>query len=365
VTESFLPQVNGVTTSVLRVVDHARRRGHEVLVVAPAARRGFVEPDVGAPVVRVPSVPLPLYSTVRIARPWSGLEELLRRWRPDVVHLASPTVLGHHAMQSAQRLGLPTVAVFQTDLGGFASSYGLHRSGELLWRRMVSIHERASLTLAPSTAAIAALQARGVPRVRRWGRGVDLDAFHPRHRTRGAGGSVRVGYVGRLAREKRLELLAAIETVPGAHLVLVGDGPERRRLERRLPSARFTGQCSGGALSQAHADLDVFVHAGPDETFCQAAQEAKASGVPVVAVASGGLIDLVDHGTTGLLWRDTVQLRAGVELLVGDAPLRRRLGENARRSVLHRSWEVLGDQLLAHHRDAIGRPGLDRTVIRA
>jgi len=205
------------------------------------------------------------------------------------------------------------------------------------------------------------LRRHGVERVALWPRGVDVVTFSPDHRTRPTGegrGPVRVGYVGRLAREKQLHLLAGLDRLDGAELVLVGDGPTRRDLERLLPGATFTGVLHGAELSQAYADLDVFVHPGRHETFCQAVQEALASGVPVVAPGSGGPLDLVGDGVNGRLVDPSTtglgdRLRAGVTELVADPQLRARLAAAARPSVRHRTWYAVIDQLEQHYADVV------------
>jgi len=142
--------------------------------------------------------------------------------------------------------------------------------------------------------------------------------------------------------------------LPGVRLVVIGDGPERERLTQRLPGAYFTGVLTGRDLSGAVASLDVMVHPGPYETFCQAAQEAMASGVPVVAVGAGGLLDLVDSSRTGWLYPpgDLQVLRAHVSDLAGDQAKRRAMGTAAHKSVRARTWPVVCDRLLGHYDEA-------------
>ena len=266
--------------------------------------------------------------------------------------------VGAHGAAVARDLGLPTVAVFQTDLAGFATHYGLRLAGRPLWRWLARLHQDVDRTLAPSRPVVAELRRQGIPRVHRWGRGVDTVQFDPARRTRPPTSrvdSVRVGYVGRLAREKRVERLGHAADVPGAHLVVVGDGARRRFLEKALPTAHFTGRLSGQALGRAFADLDVFVHTGAHETFCQAIQEALAAGVPVVAPAAGGPLDLVAHGVNGLLWRPDrpEQIEDLVAELVRRPGLRATMGAAARHGVVDRTWTAVGDELLAHYRAVV------------
>ncbi|GLZ38160.1 glycosyltransferase family 1 protein [Actinokineospora sp. NBRC 105648] len=354
VTESFLPQVNGVTNSVLRVLEHLHQRGHQAMVIAPGAG-----PDryLSADVVRVRAVDLPVITSLPIGVPRPKMLTDLGDFAPDVVHLASPFVLGAGGLWAAKRLGVPTVAVYQTDVAGFAAAYGLSRGARAAWRWIRRVHSGADRTLAPSTAAVRDLTERGIPRVHRWGRGVDVRRFAPEHVDRGLrarlapNGELLVGYVGRLAPEKRVEHLAVLNDLPGVRVVVVGDGPDSAALRAKLPDAAFLGFREGAELAAAYASLDVFVHTGPHETFCQAVQEAMASGVPVIAPNAGGPRDLVDHGRTGFLLdpdRFATDLRPAVERLA-DALLRRRMGAAGRADVLGRTWTAVCEELLGHY----------------
>jgi phosphatidylinositol alpha 1,6-mannosyltransferase len=358
VSESFLPHVNGVSGSVLQVLRHLRRTGHEARVIAPGDPPRTCE---GFDVVALPSVGFPGYPQVRVPMVVTGrLVRELAQFAPDVIHLASPFVLGGPVMRAAATLDLPVVAVYQTDVAGFALRYGLTAASNVAWRRIRSIHERAHITLAPSPTAARDLERHGVPRVQVWPRGVDTAAFSPAHRDvalrarLAPSGQVLVGFVGRLAAEKQVEDLAVLGDLPGIRLVVIGDGPERERLSRRLPGAHFTGMLTGTDLSRAVASLDVVVHPGPHETFCQAAQEAMASGVPVVAVGAGGLRDLVDSSRTGWLYPpgDLAALRAHVADLAGDEGKRRAMGMAAHHAVRARTWPVVCARLLRHYAEA-------------
>ncbi|WP_207925886.1 glycosyltransferase family 4 protein [Actinocrispum wychmicini] len=352
VTESFLPQVNGVTNSVLRVVEHLRAHGHEALIVAPGPGP---EAYLDVPVVRTRAVDVPVVTSLPIGVAGPKVTTALLDFEPDVVHLASPFVLGFGGMRAARRLGVPTVAIYQTDVAGFAAAYGLARGARAAWLWIRRLHTFADRTLAPSTDAVQSLVAHGVPRVHRWGRGVDTELFNPVRRDEtlrselAPNGELLVGYVGRLAPEKQVDRLAALSGMPDVRLVIVGDGPDMARLRDRLPNAAFLGFRTGEPLATAYASLDVFVHTGPHETFCQAVQEAMASGVPVIAPDAGGPRDLVHHGKTGYLLGDMrVQLGPAVEAL-RDPALRERMATAGRRAVTGRTWSAVCDELLGHY----------------
>jgi phosphatidylinositol alpha 1,6-mannosyltransferase len=361
VTESFFPQVNGVTNTVRHTVDRLLETGHEPLVIAPGPGLGSYR---NVEVVRVRSMGVPGYRSFPLGLPDSVVVRTLADFHPDVVHLASPIMLGAVGLRAARRLGLPTVAVYQTDVAGFARQYGI-RADAVVARWVGRIHRRSTRTLVPSSASYAQLHALGVGDLHLWRRGISLDLFGPEHRsealhehwTRRRGDRVVVGYVGRLAQEKKVRRLVEVARIPGIQLVMVGDGPSRGWLERNLPDARFTGMLRGQDLARAFASLDVFVHTGEAETFCQTVQEAQASGVPVVAPAVGGPVDLVDHGRTGLLYdpADKRSLRRAVATLVGDAALRESMAGQALDGVAQRSWAAVVDELVSDHYAAVVR----------
>jgi phosphatidylinositol alpha 1,6-mannosyltransferase len=173
------------------------------------------------------------------------------------------------------------------------------------------------------------------------------------------GGEVLAGYVGRLAPEKRVDLLAGVAALPGVRLVITGSGPAEAALRRALPGAVFLGQRCGGELARIYASLDVFVHSGPHDTFGQTIQEAAASGLPVVAPAAGGPADLVHDGVTGFLVAPGNQgaLTAGVARLAADPALRAAQSAAARRAMAGRTWPALCDELIGHYEAVLGATG--------
>lgn len=370
VSESFLPTVNGVTNSVRKVLDHLRLRGHEAIVIVPAA--GAPAHYAGFPVHEVPAI---AYKQFPVGLPSPQVQALLAQFQPDVIHAASPFLLGAQAIAAGRRLGVPSVAIFQTDVAGYARRHRLGAATRFAWRVVRWIHDGADLTLVPSTASMADLQAAGIRNLARWGRGVDLAAYHPRNRQDATvqrlrqrlapGGEAIVGYVGRIAPEKQVERLAALRGIPGLRLAVVGDGPSLPALTKALRGmpVTFLGRLGGADLAAAYASFDVFAHTGTEETFGQTLQEAHASGVPVVAPRAGGPMDLVEHGGSGYLFEpdDDDDLRDRIASLVRDPALRARMGEAGRRGVLGRSWESVCDELLSRYEQVLGL-GATRSV---
>lgn len=365
VAESFLPHVNGVTNSVLRILEHFRLRGLDAVVLAPgSASRRPPQEYADTPIRTMPSLPVPRYPQVRISLARRRtVASVLAEHDVDVVHLASPFITGPPAQRAAAQLDVPVVAVYQTDLAAFVTRYGMRSLRGPVWRRLQAIHSAAHLTLAPSRSAITQLTEHGIPRVSLWSRGVDAERFHPGWRSRelhlqlAPRGEVLVGYMGRLAPEKCLDDLRALQGIPGARLVMIGDGPDRGRLQRVLPEATFLGLLRGQDLARAVATLDVAVHPGPHETFCQSLQEVLASGVPAVAVGAGGPLDLIDASRNGWLYApgDLEDFRARVVDLVGDPAKARSMGRRAREGVEGRTWQRVGDELINHYASVTGQ----------
>ncbi len=262
VSESFLPTVNGVTNSVCKVLDHLALRGHDAHVMVPSC--GAPATYAGFDVEQIASVP---YRQFPVGLPGLHVQRIIEEFAPDVIHVASPFLLGAEAIAAGRRLGIPTVAIFQTDVAGYARRNHLAALEALAWRIMRRIHRDATVTLVPSSATMADLRRAGLRRLKRWGRGVDLATYHPRNRTRpeaqqlrrelAPDGEVVVGYVGRLAPEKQVERMAALRDIPGIRLAIVGDGPSMVPLRRKLEGmpVSYLGQLSGARLAERVREL--------------------------------------------------------------------------------------------------------------
>lgn len=361
VTESFLPSVNGVTNSVLRILDTFKQRGFEALVIAPTRTS---EKHNGYPVHQTVSVP---FLQFPVAVPGPSIQRELDEFQPEVIHVAAPFMIGAQAIAWGHKNNIPVVAVYQTDLSGYIERYGLSFARPVVDRMMASIHEKADINLAPTPEAKEYLTRIGVENVEVWGRGVDLDLFNPEHKLSeevkqlrakiAPNGEKIIGFVGRLAAEKQVHRMSELLSIPNTKFVIVGDGPERARLEAQFAGhgVYFAGRQSALELAYHYAAFDIFVHFGTEETFGQTIQEAQAAGLPVVAPNVGGPRFLIEDGVSGLLANPEGQggYRTLVSNLVENPLLAEKLGKNARDAVIANSWESNNAKLIDFYQRAI------------
>jgi glycosyltransferase involved in cell wall biosynthesis len=361
IAEAFLPKVDGVSKSAFLTLRYLQQTGREVLVFAP----DIAPPAVGpSRVIALPSLGLPAAPETRVALPNPVVARHIRKFQPDLIQLFSPALMSINGVAMGRHLGIPVIANYQTDLPGYAERYGLN----LLirpardWLRYV--HNQCHLTLVPSNHTRQQLQSWGYRRLRRWGRGVNGQRFNQRHRTsrwrdrllNGQGSdTLRCLYVGRLAVEKRIDLLLDVAKLPGIALTIVGDGPLREELETQFAGTQtqFTGYLFGDELSQAYASADLFLFTGANETFGQVVQEAMASALPVVIIDQGGVTDLVQDGVNGFTCPDDPQAFAAIVTRLRDNPaLRQRMARASRRLAERSPWSAVMTQLEDYYREA-------------
>jgi glycosyltransferase involved in cell wall biosynthesis len=269
-------------------------------------------------------------------------------------------------MWAARRLSLPVVASYHTDVPGYARRWGWGVLHQPLWAAFRWIHNQADLNLCPSQWTLNELKAQKFDHLKVWTRGVDTVQFQPRYRTKhwrewlskGHPYSPLLLYVGRLSREKRVDwLLTALESTPNARLAIVGDGPDRERLEDLFAGTHtvFTGYLHGRDLAHAYAAADVFVFPSANETLGNVVLEAMASGLPVVTARSGGPLDIIFEGETGLMFDpdSKEELVTAVHHLIHDSHLAERIGKAARAYAESRSWEQVLDRLLEDYQELI------------
>ncbi|MFN3611442.1 glycosyltransferase family 4 protein [Tepidimonas sp.] len=363
VTETFPPEINGVATTVERLVRGLQLRDHDVQVVRPRQAADAWDRDgsrLGLEQVLTRGLPIPRYPQLRMGLPAQrALQALWMRRRPDIVHIATEGPLGWSALRTARKLQLPVSTDFRTHFDAYSEHYGvgwLRRSVQAYLRRF---HNQADCTLVPTDGLREQLRAAGFERLLVVQRGVDVDRFTPALRSPAlrALWGVQAGervllYVGRLAPEKNLELLAAAfdtmrAVAPGWRLVVVGDGPQRAWLAQRCPQAVLLGALTGEALAHAYANGDLLAFPSLTETFGNVTLEALASGLPVLAFDYAAAAEVVRHGDSGLLAPvgDAQTYLQLARTVAGDEALLQRLRAGAVHAVQHLGWGRIVEQV--------------------
>ena len=376
VTETYPPEVNGVSATIARVVEGLHARGHELQLVRP--RQDRTDTDHGeARLLHVLTrgLPIPRYPQLKMGLP--SQRALLHLWtthRPDVVHLVTEGPLGWSALRAATHLGLPVVSDFRTNFHAYMRHYGLAwlRNPMMIYLRR--FHNRTACTMVPTEGLRSELAASGFKRLRVVSRGVDTRLFDPSRRSDalrlkwGASRSTPVVLcVGRLAAEKNLDLLftafeAMRAAVPSARLVLVGDGPDRAQLAQRCPGAVFAGMRHGEDLGAHYASADIFLFPSITETFGNVVPEAMASGLAVVGFDYAAAGQLIRHGDNGLLVRleDREAFCDMARGVAGELPRARALGAQARLTANRLDWGRIVDAVEAEYTAALHDADLAR-----
>ena len=364
-TETFLPKVDGIVTRLTKTVQHLVAAGDEVLIFCP---EGAPEQYMGARVVGVPAMPLPLYPELKLALPRPAVAEALDGFQPDLVHVVNPAVLGLGGIWLAKTKGYPLVASYHTHLPKYLEHYGMGMLEPLLWELLKAAHNQARLNLCTSTAMVQELSDKGIQHTDLWQRGVDTELFLPSlrcdtMRQRLLNGHSDTGklllYIGRLSAEKQIERIRPVlDALPDARLALVGDGPYRPQLEKIFAgtATHFVGYLAGEELAAAYASGDAFLFPSSTETLGLVLLEAMAAGCPVVGANRGGIPDIVSDGVNGCLYEPdgpdggAGSLTAAVERLLGDASQRAQLRRNAREEAERWGWAGATEQLRGYYR---------------
>ncbi|OFX04736.1 MAG: glycosyl transferase family 1 [Alphaproteobacteria bacterium RIFCSPHIGHO2_12_FULL_63_12] len=361
--------VDGPVKALNRLVARIEANGDAALVFAPTARTPAFRH--AGELVSVPSIALP--GGRGEYRLGLGLNREARQrldaFAPTLVHVAAPDWLGLSALNYARDRGVPAVASFHTRFDTYPRYYGMRWLEPHITSYMRYFYKRCTRVYAPSPSMVDELARDGIGRdVRLWARGVDHLQFNPQRRDEAwrlsqgfANDNVVIGFVGRIVREKGLDIFAAaVRSAQAADAsvkaLVVGDGPERNYFEEILPGAVFTGHLDGDALARAYASADVFFNPSVTETFGNVTLEAMASGVPAVCAAASGSRSLVDDGATGFLVDDAKsapKFAAALLRLAADPALRRRMGEAAREKSAAFQWDAILNRLLADYREIV------------
>lgn len=360
VTETFAPEVNGVAMTLSRLVDGLRDRGHQVHLIRPRLPADYAygcKAESRVPAVFRPGFPIPNYPLMRIGAP--SLAILRATWRqspPDVVHIATEGPLGYSALRAANSLGIPCTSSFHTNFDQYTAHYGLPFLGRMVGRFLQHVHNRSACTMVPTLDQAKDLHRQGYERVRLLSRGLDDRLFNPQRRDeqlRASWGatpdSLVFTQVGRVAAEKSLPLTVATfqairERHPDAVLVLVGDGPERRRFEG-IDGVHCVGTKCGPDLARHYASADVFLFPSTTETYGNVVVEAMASGLAVVAFDYAAPAEVIHHDENGLRlpFGDTAAFKMAAVALADDPARITRLRQAATAVARRRRWSsVIG-----------------------
>ncbi|MCG8416928.1 MAG: glycosyltransferase family 1 protein [Proteobacteria bacterium] len=372
--ETFLPRIDGIVNTTCYLLDHLEQRQISSVLFAPAggpARYG------NTPIIGFKGYSAPFYPEMTLVPPFVDVETHLDAFQPDLIHVLGPFSFGIAGLRYARRRKIPLVASYHTDVTGYMTEWSLNIfrhsfAADILhppmWAFLRWMHNHAGLNLCPSSVTKKQLARKGFNNLKVWTRGVDTQRFNPARRSRswrsrlsrGKAESTLLVYVGRLSREKRVHWLHPIvKALPGVRLAIVGDGPYRHRLETLFAdtATTFTGYLQGSELADAYACADIFVFPSANETLGNVVLEAMSSGLPVVAPRSGGVLDNVSDGKTGLLFDREKQsaLVDAVRTLVRDELYAHRLGRAGRAQAEQQSWSHVLNGLLTDYEDLIGR----------
>lgn len=373
VSETYFPQINGVSRTLERLVEHLRAEGHRVHLFIPDYGEGCPEQRDGLEVSAFNSWRLPNYPEIHlpVVRP-ATLCRHLQRAAPDLMHVATEGPLGWAALRAARRLKIPVVSSYHTNFAQYLDSYRLKAAEGLAWRYLRWFHNRTGATFCPTPSIRKMLEDRGFSSVRVWSRGVDSQAFHPDGRCPGmrrswgfADDEVVFLYCGRLAVEKNLALLMeafALLESPRARLLIIGDGPLMATLKADGdPRVVFAGYRQGEELARLYACADVMAFPSLSETFGNVILEAMASGLPVIGFDVPGPKDIIQNGLTGELLPDVSSraLRDSMRRLLEDEDYRRKLGKNARNYAERQNWSRINGVVSDGYARCLLSQGLD------
>jgi glycosyltransferase involved in cell wall biosynthesis len=362
-TETFLPKIDGIVTRLIHTIDHLQRTGDRVLIFSPDYG---IRDYKGAEVYGVEAFPLPMYPELKMALPNSAIGRQLEQFKPDLIHVVNPAILGLGGIYYGKKFNIPILASYHTHLPKYLHHYGFGMLEPLLWELLKSAHNQAELNLCTSTAMVEELRSHGIDRVDLWQRGVDTEMFVPelasqemRSRlSQNHPDSPLLLYVGRLGAEKEIEAIKPVlEAIPNARLALVGDGPHRQTLEQYFADTptNFVGYLKGQELASAYASADAFIFPSRTETLGLVLLEAMAAGTPVVAARSGGIPDIVTDGVNGYLFdpTDAEGATTAAQRLFANPEERENLRQNARREAERWGWAAASGQLRRYYQSVI------------
>ena len=360
---------DGANQALNRLVTYLLRQGAHVRVYSPTTSTPAFEP--AGDLVSVPSVPIPGRSEYQLPLALNArVRRDLAEFKPNVVHISSPDIVGHRAVSWARRNKIAAVASVHTRFDTYCAYYGLQFLEPLARGIMRRLYQRCEVVMVPAEPIAAILQAQRMNRdIAIWARGIDRDQFNPGRRDLDwrrslgiADDEMVVAFLGRIVMEKGLDVFAdairALESRGIGHRVMViGEGPARPWFEAQLPNAIFIGQQTGTDLARALASADVLLNPSITEAFGNVTLEAMACSLAVVAANATGATTLVRNGETGILV-PAFDIDAYAEALTGyarDPDLRRRHGESGLQAAKTMDWDAINSAVIDVYEHAIAK----------
>ncbi len=372
ITENFLPKLDGVTRTLAKLLEHLQLTGHPTMLLGPDSG---MEQYAGAEIVGTAGLPFPFYPELKFNFFRPLFMRRLAEFRPDIIHLVDPVILGATGLAAARFFNVPLVSSYHTNLAAYCEHFGFSLLTRPMWSYNRFVHNQCVMTFCPSPSTAAMLRLEGFEHLRIWPRGVDTTLFRPERRSEElrtswlqgqAENKVILLYVGRVSWEKNLRLLVQAYRRMNSqqcHFVIVGEGPASVEMQQELMGlpVTFTGYLTGEALATAYASADVFAFPSRTETFGQVVLEAMASGLPVVGLVAEGVCDLVDNEKTGLLIDDrrlqgaeqVAEYRKQLECLVQDRQKRLEMSYAALMEAQRRSWYEAMECLVRGYQEVI------------
>ncbi|MFV2048199.1 glycosyltransferase family 4 protein [Metabacillus sp. YM-086] len=372
-TDTFAPDVNGVARTLKRFTDYLEHNGYEFRVFAPESTN---ESLFSSHIHRFTSLPFFLYPECRLALPnMLHVKSELQKFKPDLIHVATPFNIGLCGLHYAKKLNIPLVGSYHTDFDQYLEYYDFQFLSKFLWKYMHWFHKPLRKIFVPSKETLEQLKRKGFSNLHIWGRGVECQLFHPNYPSEEIRHKYRIkekyilSYVGRLAPEKDIETLMNItQSLPQnmknhIHWLIVGDGPSKEDMQKKAPeNMTFAGYLNGVDLAKVYAASDLFVFPSPTETFGNVVLEALASGTPVIGANSGGVKNIFKENQTGHLCepRNVEQFTNAIIHLLTNHSLKTQMGKEARQYALSQTWDQIFEGLLTEYEDAL----IEKKIIR-
>lgn len=373
-TDTFTPQVNGVTRTLGRLSEYLDNEGVDYRFFVPEIK----DEPYSNQIFRFTSLPFFLYPECRLALPnFIHIKKELEKFQPDIFHIATPFNMGLTGLAYGNKLNIPMVASYHTHFDRYLEYYDLQFLSKFIWKYMNWFHRSFQKTFVPSQETKKEVEGKGFSNVHIWSRGVDCDKFHPNFSADRIREKYEIkedfilSYVGRLAPEKDLDILMQVahalpeEIKEKVHWLIAGEGPLFKELQKEKPmNMTFTGYLKGEPLTELYASSDLFIFPSTTETFGNVVLEANACGTPVIGSRAGGVQEIIKHEHTGILCepKNVENYVERISHLIRHPFLIEAMGKESRKFALSQSWDSIFSNLLSQYEEVIEQNMLDRVA---